>query len=580
MSGSAWYSGDSDRCSRLLLANLGMLCFIIISLLIYSSTPYLLFGLIIISLLLTGLILLCSPPEVVGLFAIFILFGTLVSPFLLIPTIHGFDTWIYIGSALRIATEGWLPSNYVSSAHQFPGFQIFTVIISRVLDTDIVSTAKYVTPFLKIMPIFIIYLLARQVISPNRALVAPLSLTVTPYFISWMPYHHLTLGIILGMFAAYVYLVLIINELIGVLGWSRSRAFAIFLVAMSSVTITHHYSIVQLGILLLIPPIVFMGIKLVTDLTEWGGATDFPGGMKFIPIIGICGMVSLSYFFYLASEYLQFGIPIHLYRSRSSFVEPIPELVRVLDPISTSLGGSIPGFIINSGTLLMIGIMGIFTLIQLIRNKDLLSPLSVFTIILYGFAALYIFLRAITAFGLGMFGPSRRMLINAFPFGVGGMLATAEYNEQFVSTIRPLLIVAVGGWLVISMSLYPVSVLSDDPFEETNENYKQYVSEEEMQAYSFAGYGQTFVTARRGAYYIYAYRINVNPIQNIRIYAGNSSSIPNNTLVILRPWLKRSLATSGRVTRYRIPEDVYESYDYRSRWQRIYSAGDAIIYSV
>jgi hypothetical protein len=163
---------------------------------------------------------------------------------------------------------------------------------------------------------------------------------------------------------------------------------------------------------------------------------------------------------------------------------------------------------------------------------------------------------------------------------MAGILSFISYNRELLSKASFIFYIFVIGWLALSISLYPATLLTDDPYKSTHEDTKTHISLQEQAAYDFSGYGNTLVTARRGAFYTAAMGINVNTDMDIRVYALNSGSVTDGSLVIVRPWIKRSHPTYGNINRYRVPQSIYQSYDYQSNWQRIYSNGDNQLYHV
>ena len=568
---------------RALLTSLSIVCSLsMIVSVVKPSDEVLLPAFGVATLLMFGLVIR-SQSAILSLAGVTLTFVTLSLPTILVPTIHGYDTWIYLGSAFNIAAEGWTPTGFPNpNAHQFPGSQLIVVVISELLTVDIVTAAKYVTPLAKALLIPISYSIARQVSSSSRAAIAPAFLVGYVSFTNWMPFHHLTFGIIFKLLAAYL-LLLIVASRLGVSPISKKRAAIVYGIVMMALAITHQFSIVQLGALLLAAIAIPLSLQALMIL-QGRSQKPFRGTvLGLVPLVGITAAVSISYFIYPANKFTTFAIWQQSIRATNSFAqsEPIAELQQVLTQVSSSgLGSSLAPTLLDLGILGFFSIAGVVALISIYYKKQLHHPESAFLLTIYGFAGVFVFLVLIDSVGLLNTGSTRRMVINALPFGVAAVLGTATINRSMATKLKPLILVLAAAWLVLSMAMYSPALLSDKPFEETEAKNKLHLSVEEQSAYEFAGNAENAIVSREGAYYMTATGIEVRARSSLRIYAGDESAVPSESLVIRRPWQLRSHPTYGAVARYRIPEPVYHSYDNRSTWDRIYTGGEVTYYQI
>lgn len=519
------------------------------------------------------------------LFFAIITFVTAAALTTLNGVLHGWDSWLYVGSSQLIEAQGWSPDASTNmNAHQFPGIQLTTVLLGKITGMKIVSVAKYLPILLKVSPILFSYLIAREVVDNRRlALLAPILLvSFTPFFV-WLPYHHLTYGFVLALVVLYVILVTVTESERDIhLG---RRSFVVVSLLLISLLISHQLSMFQVMVLIGLTIGIHTGGRLLLERrvhVHW----------SMVTLWTIFFSAALLYYLSVGTTYFVGVIELQLSFSSTVLPEPDPLLERTLEPLSIRGGDSSPLAYLagrraksNLIAFLLFGLSATVILYDFLRRTVFhrrLDELDIPTYVVFGYVGTYGAFRAFSTLGISRLGGTRRLILSSLPFAIAGVLAVKVSEEWNGAISRLGAIGLVLIFLVLSTAVFPGYLLTESgvPSADGDQMNRLFLTSERQSTYEWTRYGSHTQVDTQGMQYVNGVVESTQTHVNPRVYAGDFSGVPEGTLIVVAEAFKRRIPMRGHPFEYSIPDAVYDRYSKTSELQRVYDSGQSEIYRI
>jgi len=498
--------------------------------------------------------------------------------------LYGWDSWLYIGSAMLIDVQGWSPdaSNNVN-AHQFPGIQFTTLIVANITRTDIVSAARYLVPLLKLSPVLFSYLIVRVAGLRQRiALIGPLLLVSFAPFIAWLPYHHITYGFALKF--AILYLVITtVSKYNSGLQW---RLFLSLTLLLAALLVSHQFSMFQV--------MVLIGLTICGYACgQFFVSHRFQLQHTLIMLFIIFTVISILYYLWIGSEYFIRVLELQSSVSGSPSAQSDPNIVeRRLDRLYT--GGAststIDYWISRKGITNIIGILvfalsalvALFHLSQQVVNRARPNERDVTTFLMFGFVGIYGLFRTMSMIGIGVFGGTRRLVLSALPFAIAGSLAVKSAEEwdglRFKATTASIVFV----FLLASVAIFPGYLLTEDaiPSETEDQQNRRFLTQERQSTYEWTRHGTHTQVGTQGMLYVNGVVETTQTHVRPRVYAGDYSVVPEGTLFVVADAYKRQIPIRGHPYNYRLTNESFQRNARSEELLRVYDSGNSRIYQI
>lgn len=517
------------------------------------------------------------------LFFVIITFVTAAALTTLNGILHGWDSWLYVGSSQSIMAQGWSPeASTNTNAHQFPGIQFTTVLLGKITGMRIVAVAKYLPILLKLSAIIFTYLIAREVVGHRRlALLVPILLVSFTPFIAWLPYHHLTYGFVLTLAVLYVILVTVCESERDI--HIGRRSFIVVALLLTSLLISHQLSMFQVMVLIGLTIGIYTGGQLLVERR-----VRVPWSM--VTLWTLFFSAALLYYLWVGTAYFVGVVELQLSFSSTMLPEPDPLLERTLEPLNTG-GGDVSTLTYWAGrkgklnliAILVFGVSAIVILYDLLHrviSHRRLDELDIPTYVVFGYVGTYGAFRALATLGIGRLGGTRRLILSSLPFAIAGVLAVKATEGWNSVAVRAGAIGLVLILLTLSTAVFPGYLLNDSgvPSAEGDKMNRIFLTSERQSTYEWTRYGSHAQVDTQGMLYVNGVLRTTKTHVNPRVYAGDFSVVPEGTLFVVAEAFKRRIPMRGHPFEYRIPDNVYDRYAMTSELQRVYDSGQSKIY--
>lgn len=512
------------------------------------------------------------------LLSIILLFLTLTLPTILNGVIAGYDSWWYIGSAESIIADNrWDPNGGKTGSHQFPGIQLLTIFVSETTSMSIVLSAKYITPLIKILPILTAFLFGYKYHSKKSGgAVTAITLVGFGPFYYWFPYHHMLMGVVLKLLFIYL-----------LIRWHTSPSLerwpTLVLITFISILVTHQLSTFHSVIILL----VFSTLLIVFEMTGYSDLDHSLSKSKVV-ILSILSMsILLVYYIWVTPEFFRLAILIQFNNIEPdklfaiSFLSSGDQTVEVIAGLEVVQRKNYfeSGFptrygleTISMALLLLISatLATFLATSHVLKRRTLLRKELFLPVICFAWVGLFGIFRLSTAFNLGFFIGTRRLMVTILPVATIGILLTAS------DRLKKLLSVILVVFIILNGLLYPAYYFDSQPSSDSSEPIL-FISEDQASALEWAS-SKPMVGGVLADTYVESRYENGEVYQTPRVYTKNSSATPKDVNIYVDKEYKRLLFMRGTDVHYRIPTELYDSYNSHSEWNKIYSNRNTTIY--
>jgi hypothetical protein len=157
------------------------------------------------------------------------------------------DAWTLIKNVEVIMREGYLTQQANSYEANWPASQLFSAILAKVIDANILELMAILFPLLSSFAIGIYYLLLARITNQNMALIASLLLSVSGYNVFF------TAGVTKETFAILFFYISIFSYYLAL---KNKKYSIIFLISTIALLFSHHFSYLNL-----ILPLIFFSIS-------------------------------------------------------------------------------------------------------------------------------------------------------------------------------------------------------------------------------------------------------------------------------------------------------------------------------
>lgn len=490
-------------------------------------------------------------------------YSVYVTPTIASGVFHGNDSWKYIRSAQLIASDGWNPvGSPFPHVHQFPGIQFLTVIVTDLSGIDIITIARFITPFMVATVLLMVVVMVRHLgASHSEAALAALLTAAYYNLTAILNYHHALAGYVLTflLIALSFRFIYTINRV-----WSVP-----FAIAFVALLISHQYS--TFVILLILAGLVT--ISLYSDRER---TILYPRqradvlGMLLIP-----GMLSAAYYIYTGQEFLEMFAGLAAVGISPSTSPPDPFLVERL--VLLSEPSALEAFVF-SRHIQMSAVLGVSVLIigakwysEDVTRSDIILPM-VLVIALAVFGVM-----AIVGQFVEFISSLTRNLRYAIPLIIVLVIGIASRTTRSHRSVRPLLAGVVCVFIMLSVSMYPGYLVGDGTAQYENSYSIEMTGDHQATLDFIATHrdSESVIYAdTQSRFYFYLYD-GTSAIETPYAYAGR---IDQEGYVISRKRHEQILFIRGQDHQYRVPASMRGQYD--AHWTKPYSAGDSALYQV
>lgn len=485
-----------------------------------------------------------------------------------IPTItsgvfHGFDSWKYIRSARMISEKGWYAEGSpFPHTHQFPGVQFSTVFIAEIVGVDIVTVARFLTPIITASVILIVVVLSRQ-LGASHSHGALAALLAASYYnlTAFSTYHHALFG--------FVFTFLVISILHWYIETKRYMWGITFIIVFAALVVSHQYS--TFVVTLILAGITIIGLYIQDDLTR--SNLSQRGGI--IGLLLVPSVLAATYYVYIGQEFLEIFAVLAVLGSFPTTAPPDPFLVERLVLLKNP---PVWETFVFSRHIQMVVVLGLALLVigylwytDNVPRHELDLPVMLLAVVaVFGVMAV---LGQVVDFISGI----ARNLRYAVPLIITLFLGLASRSMDQHKSVRPLLIVVVVVFIVLSVSMYPGYLVGSGTSEYEN-SYSIEMTHDHQALLDFIAthrasqpviYGDT-----QSRFYFYLHD-GTTATESPYPYAGR---INEEAYMISRARHEQILFLRGDVHQYRVPSAMRDRYD--GHWTKPYSSGDSELYQV